>query len=221
MLFEGFFTTAIAVKGSKAAVMANLPHVKTASELRKRSDAEYLSLLMRRVFRAGLRHSMVDAKWAHFEKVFFGFDPQKMLFLDDDFFQRCMQDTGLIRHARKLKAISVNAQMLCDIAQEHGSFAEFIASYDSAEIVHLWMRLKKQGAQMGGASAPAFLRLAGKDTFTFSQDVVAALQSRQLIDRLPSSKRDLILVQSLFNQWHEETGLAYSALSRIISRTVN
>ena len=59
--------------GSVAALEAELPVPRTPAQLRAIPDDRYLSTLALRVFRAGLKHSVVDAKWPVFEEVFFGF----------------------------------------------------------------------------------------------------------------------------------------------------
>ena len=64
--------------GSAAALEARLPQVRSAEQLRVISDDRYLSMIALRVFRAGLKHSVVDAKWPAFEEVFFGFDPESI-----------------------------------------------------------------------------------------------------------------------------------------------
>lgn len=48
--------------GSVAALEARLPTPRTEAELRQIGDDRYLSLIALRVFRAGLKHSLVDAK---------------------------------------------------------------------------------------------------------------------------------------------------------------
>lgn len=63
--------------GSAQALEAFLPQPLTAAQLRDIPDDRYLSTLALRVFRAGLKHSLVDAKWPAFEQVFFGFDPER------------------------------------------------------------------------------------------------------------------------------------------------
>ena len=63
--------------GSAQAPEAFLPQPRTPAQLRDISDDRYLSTLALRVFRAGLKHSLVDAKWPAFEQVFFGFDPKR------------------------------------------------------------------------------------------------------------------------------------------------
>ena len=49
--------------GSAQALEALLPQPRTADEVRAIADDRYLSTIALRVFRAGLRHSLVDAKW--------------------------------------------------------------------------------------------------------------------------------------------------------------
>ena len=54
--------------GSAAELEAHLPVPKTPAQLRKISDDRYLSMMALRVFRAGLKHSLVDAKWPALKK---------------------------------------------------------------------------------------------------------------------------------------------------------
>lgn len=63
--------------GSAKALEAHLPTPKTAKQLQAIGDDRYLSTMALRVFRAGLKHSPVDAKWPTFEEVFYRFDPEK------------------------------------------------------------------------------------------------------------------------------------------------
>src|SRR5260370_17784166 len=61
-----------------AALEARLPQPRSAAELKAVPDDRYLSQMSLRVFRAGLKHSLVDAKWPAFEEVFEGFDPHRV-----------------------------------------------------------------------------------------------------------------------------------------------
>src|SRR5476651_1582960 len=159
--------------GSAAALEANLPEPKSAKQLQAISADRYLSTMALRVFRAGLKHSLVDAKWPAFEQVFFGFNPEKVVLMGADHLERLMQDARIIRHLGKLKGVPRNAQMILDIAHEKSSFGAFIADWPVTDIVGLWKYLSKHGHQLGGLSAPRFLRMVGKDTFVPSDDVVA------------------------------------------------
>lgn len=207
--------------GSAAALEARLPHPATADELRAIPDDRYLSLISLRVFRAGLKHSLVDAKWPAFEQAFFGFDPEKVVLMGGEHVERLMQNAQLIRHLGKLKSVPRNAQFLLDVAKERGGFGELIAEWPVEDIVGLWRYIARHGSQMGGLSAPRFLRMAGKDTFIPSNDVVAALQAQGVVDKVPSSQRDQAAVQAVFNRWHGESGRPLCQLSAMLAFTTN
>ena len=207
--------------GSVAALEARLPTPRTAAELRQIGDDRYLSLIGLRVFRAGLKHSLVDAKWPAFEQAFFGFDPHKVVLMGAEHLERLMQDARLIRHLGKLKSVPRNAQFVLDVARERGSFGALIADWPCNDIVGLWKYLAKHGAQLGGLSAPRLLRMIGKDTFVPSDDMVAALKAQGIVDKAPTSLKELAAVQDAFNQWQAQSGRPLCQLSVMLAHTVN
>ncbi|AEB59270.1 3-methyladenine DNA glycosylase [Ectopseudomonas mendocina] len=207
--------------GSAKALEARLPQPRSDAELRALSDDRYLSLISLRIFRAGLKHSLVDAKWPAFEEVFFGFDPEKVVLMGAERLENLMQDTRLIRHLGKLKSVPRNAQFILDVRREKGSFGALIADWPVSDIVGLWKYLAKHGNQLGGLSAPRFLRMVGKDTFIPTDDMVAALKAQGVIDKAPTSQKDLAAVQAAFNQWRAESGRPLCQLSVMLAHTVN
>jgi 3-methyladenine DNA glycosylase Tag len=207
--------------GSAKALEAMLPQPRSDAELRALSDDRYLSLISLRIFRAGLKHSLVDAKWPAFEEVFFGFDPEKVVLMGGERLENLMQDARLIRHLGKLKSVPRNAQFILDVRREKGSFGALIADWPVSDIVGLWKYLAKHGSQLGGLSAPRFLRMVGKDTFIPTDDMVAALKAQDIIDKAPTSLKDLAAVQAAFNQWQAESGRPLCQLSVMLAHTVN
>lgn len=207
--------------GSVAALESILPQPCSAEELRAISDDRYLSTISLRVFRAGLKHSLVDAKWPAFEQVFFGFDPEKVVLMGAERLENLMQDARIIRHLGKLKSVPRNAQFILDVRQEKGSFGALIADWPVTDIVGLWKYLAKHGSQLGGLSAPRLLRMLGKDTFIPSDDMVAALKAQKIIDKAPTSQKELAALQAAFNQWHEQSGRPLCQLSVMLAHTVN
>ncbi|MDM8350023.1 DNA-3-methyladenine glycosylase I [Pseudomonas sp. sp1636] len=207
--------------GSVAALEAHLPQPRSAAELRALSDDRYLSTISLRVFRAGLKHSLVDAKWPAFEQVFFAFDPEKVVLMSAEHLENLMQDARIIRHLGKLKSVPRNAQLVLDITRAHGSFGAFIADWPVNDIVGLWTYLAKHGSQLGGLSAPRFLRMVGKDTFIPSDDMVAALKAQGIVDKVPTSLKDRAAVQAAFNQWQAQSGRPLCQLSMMLAYTVN
>lgn len=219
--YEWIYQHALERKGSKKELENLLPQPKSEKELAAVSDDRYLSDMSRRVFRAGLKHSMVDNKWPAFEEVFFNFIPEKLVLMSDEALEKTMQDKRLIRHWGKIKSIRHNALMVSELAQEYGSFGQFLAQWPVTDIIGLWKVLAKQGKQLGGNSGPYFLRMVAKDTFVLTQDVVAALIAQGIVDKKPTSQADLKTVQTAFNEWREQSGRPVSHISRMLAFCVN
>ncbi len=148
-----------------AAVEARLLQPKGAADLVATGDDRYLSQMSLRIFRAGLKHSVVDAKWPAFEEVFYAFDPRRVRAMPDEALEALLGDTRLIRHWAKIKAVRDNAAAMLEVAAEHGSFGRWLADWPADDVVGLWEALGKRFSQMGGNSGPMFLRMVGKDTF--------------------------------------------------------
>ena len=217
--FKWIYENVVAHKSGED-VEALLPRVKSSGELASMSDDRLLSQMCLRVFRAGLKHSVVDGKWPAFEKAFYGFDPEKICLMSDEQLENLMQNDQIIRHWGKIKSVRANALMVAETAQKHGSFGDFIAQWPEQDIIGLWAYLKKNGQQLGGKSGAYFLRQVGKDTFILTDDVVAALKAQDIIEKAPTAKRDLQKVQDCFNQWQQESGRPMAQISRLLSYTV-
>jgi 3-methyladenine DNA glycosylase Tag len=203
-----------------AALEARLPTPKTPAELKATPDDRYLSQMSLRVFRAGLRHSLVDAKWPAFEAVFYRFDPRRVRAMPDEALEGLMADARLIRHWGKLKAVRDNAAAMLDVAGEHGSFGAWIAGWPGEDIVGLWEALAKNFSQLGGSSGASFLRMVGKDTFVLSPSVVAALKHWGAIQAPPKNRHDRAAVQACFNAWAAATGQPLCHLSMTLGMSV-
>lgn len=217
--FADYYALASLHKGGERILKALLPKALSDEALIAKSDDEFLSNMSRRVFRAGLKHSMVDKKWPQFETLFHGFDPYFCAMLSEDDIDTFMQDSRIIRHRGKLKSIQHNAQFVREKAQEYGSFGHYLSAWGVSDTVDLWWQLKKQGKQLGGNSGPAFLRMVGKDTFLLTRDVVAVLINENVIDRSPTSKKDMYAAQEAFIYWHQQSGRSLCEISRVISCT--
>jgi 3-methyladenine DNA glycosylase Tag len=199
---------------------SRLPEVKSPEALAAEPDDRYLSLLCLRVFRAGLKHSLVDAKWPGFEVAFLGFDPAAVTAMSDEAMEALMRDQRLIRHWGKLKSVRDNAATLAAISAETGGFGRWIADWDVGNIVGLWDELAKRFSQMGGESGPRFLRMAGKDSFILTGSVKAGLIECGVLKAEPKGKSDRAQVQAQFNEWAAETGRPLAHLSVILAASV-
>ncbi len=189
-------------------------------QLEELGDDRYLSLMCLRIFRAGLKHSMVDAKWPAFEEVFYQFDPVSVANMHDEALEELTGDSRLIRHWGKLQAVRKNAAKIAEISREQGSFGHYIANWPTSNIVGLWAELQQNFSQLGGSSGANFLRMAGKDTFLFTKDVVQALKRENVCDGEPKSKKAKQQVQEGFNTWAEQSQLPLCQISKILALSV-
>jgi 3-methyladenine DNA glycosylase Tag len=202
------------------ALEVRLPQPHSAAELRAAPDDRYLSQMSLRIFRAGLKHSLVDAKWPAFEEVFQGFEPRRVRAISDEALEALLADARLIRHWGKLRSVRDNAAAMIALAEEHGGFGAWLADWPGTKIVELWEALAKRFSQMGGNSGPTFLRMVGKDTFILTPAVTAALKLWGPADAPPKNRKDRALVQSCFNSWAAETGRPLCQLSLILAASV-
>ena len=204
----------------EAALAERLPAVRDAAGLAALPDDRCLSLLSLRIFRAGLKHSLVDSKWPAFEAVFHGFVPAAVLAMPDEAVEALMGDSRLIRHWGKMRSVRNNAAVLDVISSKHGGFGRFLADWPLARTLELWAELAKSFEQMGGESGPRFLRMAGRDTFIFSPSVTAALKHWGIAETL-KTKPERTRAQAQFLDWSSETGLPLAHLSMILACSVD
>jgi 3-methyladenine DNA glycosylase Tag len=216
--FSSIYQRACDQRGGADKVAEILQEVRSNRALDQSKNKQWLAQMTRCVFQAGFVWRVVDNKWADFEDVFFGFPPEKIVMLSPEQIDRFAQNPRIIRNRQKVIGVQANAQFILDCAQEHGSFGKFVSRWPVHDLIGLFAHLKKHGNRLGGMTGQRVLRNMGKDTFLVTGDVVRCLQRSGLdIKDNPGSQRELRLVQSTFNQWHTESGLPYSHISRICS----
>jgi 3-methyladenine DNA glycosylase Tag len=203
-----------------AALEARLPQPHSPAELRTVGDDRYLSQMSLRIFRAGLKHSLVDAKWPAFEEAFLGFEPRRVRAMSDEALEALLGDRRLIRHWGKLKSVRDNAAAMLALAEAQGSFGAWLADWPTSDIVGLWEELGKRFSQMGGNSGASFLRMVGKDTFVLTHSVTAALKRWGGIAASPKTRQDRAQVQACFNAWASQSGRPLCQLSLILAASV-
>ncbi|UTW45280.1 DNA-3-methyladenine glycosylase I [bacterium SCSIO 12696] len=219
--FETLYCAAAKKLGGEPQLLEQLPQVLTDTQLREIPDDRYLSMMTRCVFRAGFVWRVINNKWPGFEAAFDHFHPLVIAHYSDEKLEQLGKDERIVRNFQKIKTVRENATFVLDIARKHGSVGAWLAEWPSDRIVDLWLTLKKQGSRLGGNSGPGFLRNMGVDTFMLTGDVKSALINHGLIDRIsPSSKRDLVRVQQVFNELQQQSGRPLAHISKILAYTV-
>ena len=216
--FQSIYERACERKGGEAAVKRQLPKVRTPRALNQSKNDRWLAEMTQCVFQAGFVWRVVVNKWPQFEEVFFGFPPEKIILLSPDQIDRFASDARIIRNRQKVLSVQANAQYILDISKEHGSFGKFVSAWPEQDLVGLFVAMRKGGSRLGGRTGQRVLRNMGKDTFIVTGDVVRVLRSSGLdITENPTTLRELKLIQATFNEWHEQSQLPYSHMSRICS----
>jgi 3-methyladenine DNA glycosylase Tag len=164
---------------------------------------------------------VIESKWPGFEEAFLGFEPSRLTFQPDEFWDGLTRDARIVRNEAKIGSVRSNARFVQDVAKEHGSFGKFLAAWPPSDEVGLLEVLAKRGSRLGGNTGQMLLRFLGYDGFVTSKDVVACLRDVGLdVAAEAKSKRDLAKIQAQFNAWAKETGLPYTHLSRICALSI-
>ncbi len=188
--------------------------------LLNRKDDRFLAGMAQVVFSSGFNWKVIHNKWDGFEEAFFGFNPARVAFFDDDDVARLLGDTRIVRHGPKIVATVENARFVVDVAKEHGSFSKFLKGWPKDDQAGLLEYLKAKGSRLGGNTGQYFLRFNGWDGFILSRDVVAALIREGVIDKQPGGKAAMRKVQAAFNEWAAESGKSRVEISRTLAFSI-
>lgn len=218
--FAEIFDMAAKRKGGAKAFEATLPVPKPASELEAIPGDRWLAGMARAVFQAGFSWQVIETKWPGFEAAFWGFDPGRCALMSDDDFDALVQDKRIVRNGAKIRTVAENAAFLNELAREHGSAGRAFARWPAEDYVGLMTLLKKRASHLGGTSAQYFLRTMGVDGFVLSKDVVRALIREGVVEKAPTSQRDLAKVQAAFDRWRAESGRPMGAISRTLACSI-
>jgi len=185
------------------------------------SDDRALAAMTKRVFAAGFRWKVIDAKWPGFEQAFHGFDVGWCAAIDAQDLDTLVADARIVRNAQKIATVPANAALIQDIADTHGSFSQWIADWPDTDPVGLWEALSKRGKRLGGDTGAWLLRDLGKDTFRFSRDVVARLVAEGVIDKAPTSKRARAAAQDAIVAWSQASGWSLAEVSLCLAASID
>lgn len=219
--FDQIYHAAAKRKGGEKKLKSLLKAPVPVKQLAAIDDSRYLAQLSRCVFNAGFHWRVITAKWPGFEEAFHGFDLAVLLTKSPEEWEAYVEDTRIIRNWQKIETVFHNAAMIEEVAAEHGSFADFFAHWPASDQIGLMKYLHKHGSRLGGKTAQWFIRFTGKDSFVLSSDVITALIANGIdVSDKASSQRDLKQIQNAFNYWHEQSGMPYTHLSKILSYSV-
>jgi DNA-3-methyladenine glycosylase I len=100
---------------------------------RPTTDDGYFEELTRAVFAGSTGGQVVDAKWPGFRRAFSKFSIRDVADYMPEDVDRLMSDPAIIKNLQKIEATIENAGEMLLIQIEHGSFADYLASFESTE----------------------------------------------------------------------------------------
>ena len=125
------------------------------------SLADYLEVMSKAIFQAGMSWRVVEAKWPGIREAFHGFEPETVASLSPDELDQLAKDPRLIRNRRKIEAIVSNADRILELERQHGSFKGYLRSYPDFSAAEVG--LGKNFKFLGPFGAYWFLYVVGED----------------------------------------------------------
>ncbi|WP_404341455.1 DNA-3-methyladenine glycosylase I [Pseudoalteromonas mariniglutinosa] len=215
--FNEIYQRAVARKGGEGMLQTLLSAPLSHAELQDLDDDMWLEEFTRKIFQSGFYWSVINNKWSGFREVFWDFNLAKLLMMSPEMLEQKACDERIVRNFKKVQTIPENAYMIHEVAEQHGSFSQFIAEWPTDDIIGLWAYLKKHGARLGGNTGPYTLRTLGKDTFLLSRDVESYLRAHKIIDGGLQTKKSLLAAQHFFNDLQQQSGYSLTSLSQLVA----
>jgi DNA-3-methyladenine glycosylase I len=134
--------------------------MEAPQQIRPKGLADYLEVMTKTAFQAGISWRVIEAKWDGFGEAFRGFDPEWVASLEPPDIDRLAQDTRIVRNRKKIEATVHNAQTMLDLEREHGAFRNYLRSHGDFDATVADMR--KRFKFLGDLGAYYFLYVVGE-----------------------------------------------------------
>lgn len=216
--FDDILAIAAERKGGAEAVLAGIEPPAGRQAIAAIPDDRWLAEMTRAVFQAGFSWTVIDNKWEGFEAAFHGFDVARCAFMPEDWFEELTQDTRIVRNAKKIRSVQVNAQLIQGV---EGGFGRKVADWPGTDFAGLLLWLGKGGSHLSGTSAQYMLPKMGVDGFVLGRDVVGRLIAEGVIDKPPTSQTAMRAVQEAFNTWSAQSGRSLKEISRVLAQSID
>lgn len=116
---------------------------------------DYLEIMSKAVFQAGLSWSQIDKHWDGFLEAFHNFDADKVAGYGEEDINRLMEHPEVVHSRKKIVATIANAKTILELDKQHGGFANYLRSKSSYE--ELSRDLRKKFKFLGDLSVYYFL----------------------------------------------------------------
>jgi 3-methyladenine DNA glycosylase Tag len=110
-----------------------MPPVQAPEKIEVKGLSDYLEVMTKAAFQAGISWRVIDAKWSGFQEAFHGFDPDKVAQLTPADVDQLVEDTRIVRNRKKIEATIDNAIELVALDHEPGGFNGWLRSHGEYE----------------------------------------------------------------------------------------
>jgi DNA-3-methyladenine glycosylase I len=100
-----------------------------------RDDKKHFEFLILEGAQAGLSWLTILKRRHGYKRVFYDFDPLKVVQMTEKEIQSALMDSGIIRNKLKVRSAVNNAKVFLDIQNEFGSFSDYIWSFVAGEVI--------------------------------------------------------------------------------------
>jgi DNA-3-methyladenine glycosylase I len=117
-------------------------------------DQHMFEMLLLEGAQAGLSWSTILNKRENYRRAMDGFSPERIAGYDEQKKLTLMQDAGIVRNRLKIESAVINAQCFLEIAEQQGSFSEFIWQFvDGRPVTNHW----KEGCEVPASTGTSDL----------------------------------------------------------------
>jgi 3-methyladenine DNA glycosylase Tag len=128
------------------------------------TDRDYFERMSRVILVSGLNWRTLEKKWPGIKKAFANFDIKRVAGFEEPEIEALMANPEVIRNLPKIRAIVANAAEFQAIANEHGSFARYLAELRrSGGETGLRAAVSKRFAFLGKGTTVIYLFSVGED----------------------------------------------------------
>jgi 3-methyladenine DNA glycosylase Tag len=164
---------------------------KSASIAHERIDkptpADYLAVMSRAIFQAGLSWAAIDRQWISLYEAFDDFEPRKVARYGQADVRRIIATPRIVHSQRKIQATIANAAVLLELDREHHGFRKYLRSHGSYD--QLAADLKRRFSFVGDISAYYFLFRVGENVPPFKQWIKTVKGDHPRIREMVAARR--------------------------------
>ena len=138
-----------------------MPQGQAPERIEPRSLGDYLEVMCKAIFQAGISWRVVESKWPELREAFRGFDADTIANLNEAELDDLTSDRRVIRNRRKIEAVVQNARQMFELEKGPGSFRNYLRSHNGFD--ETVKDLRKQFKFLGDTGCYFFLYVVGEE----------------------------------------------------------